>query len=145
MPVLRVSKEPVTYDGVTRTLREWCQLYNLNYLTVRMRYIRGERDTTKLFKATPVPKSPIDRSKYAPKHRHLTDNTPPLWMDNLHIDVRRALLSHIDFDWDKLDALVQRLCHEYVEDHVLFRRIEMSPTETSEPTDILEGLDIELQ
>ena len=57
MPVITVARERITHNDTTRTLREWCQILNLNYLTVRMRYLRGERDTDKLLGATPVRKT----------------------------------------------------------------------------------------
>jgi hypothetical protein len=134
MPVTHTAKERITHEDITRTLREWCQVYNLNYLTVRMRYIRGERDTTKLFKATPVPKKPIDTSKYAPKRQYLTDSTPPPFLLPLHLDDRRMILSYVGYDWDRLDTLLTKLLTNFIK-HELHHQIPEDP----------EGLDIELQ
>ena len=108
------SNQPITHNDITRTLREWCQLLNLNYLTVRMRYIRGERDTDKLLKPTPVPKKPVDTSKFAPKRQYLTNNTPPPFIAAMHMDDKLKLLRHINYDWATLDALLTKLLTEYV-------------------------------
>ena len=108
------SNQPITHNDITRTLREWCQLLNLNYLTVRMRYIRGERDTDKLLKPTPVPKKPVDTSKFAPKRQYLTNNTPPPFIAAMHMDDKLKLLRHINYDWATLDVLLTKLLTEYV-------------------------------
>jgi len=50
---------PITYDGETKTVREWCREMHLNYATVRMRYLRGDRGA-KLLKPTRPPVRPVD-------------------------------------------------------------------------------------
>ena len=112
------SNQPITHNDITRTLREWCQLLNLNYLTVRMRYIRGERDTDKLLKPTPVPKKPVDTSKFAPKRQYLTNNTPPPFIAAMHMDDKLKLLRHINYDWATLDALLTKLLTNYIQDEL---------------------------
>lgn len=112
------SNQLITHNDITRTLREWCQLLNLNYLTVRMRYIRGERDTDKLLKPTPVPKKPIDTSKFAPKRQYLTNNTPPPFIAAMHMDDKLKLLRHINYDWATLDALLTKLLTNYIQDEL---------------------------
>jgi hypothetical protein len=145
MPVSHTARERITHNEVTRTLREWCQLYNLNYLTVRMRYIRGERDAEKLLRATPVPKTPIDTSKYAPKRQYLTDSTPPPFLLPLHLDDRRMILSYVGHDWDRLDTLLTKLLTEFVENDLRHQIPDVPEPQTYESTDILGGLDTELQ
>jgi len=44
-----ISKQPIVIDGVSRTLREWSDFYQLPYKTVAMRYKRGYREPKKLF------------------------------------------------------------------------------------------------
>jgi len=144
MPVSHTAKELITHGESTRTLREWCQIYNLNYLTVRMRYIRGNRDPETLLRATPVPKTPIDTSKYAPKRQYLTDSTPPPFLSPLHLDDRRMILSYVGYDWDRLDTLLTKLLINFIK-HELHHQIPDVPeTQMGDLSDALEGLDIEL-
>jgi hypothetical protein len=118
MPVITTAKERITHNDTTRTLREWCQLLNLNYLTVRMRYIRGERDTDKLFKATPAPKKGPPNSAF-PRARVLRDNTPPLWVQELQYDIRTALLEMSGYNRETLEVLLKKIATEYVEREIM--------------------------
>jgi hypothetical protein len=118
MPVITTAKERITHNDTTRTLREWCQLLNLNYLTVRMRYIRGERDTGKLFKATPAPKKGPPNN-FFPRARTMRDNTPPLWVQELQYDIRTALLEMAGYNRETLEVLLKKIATEYVEREIM--------------------------
>lgn len=118
MPVINTAKELITHNDITRTLREWCQLLNLNYLTVRMRYIRGERNNDKLFKATPVPKKG-QPNNFFPRAKAMRDNTPPIWVQELQYDIRTALLQTVNYDREVLETLLKKITTEYVERELL--------------------------
>jgi hypothetical protein len=118
MPVITVARERITHNDTTRTLREWCQLLNLNYLTVRMRYLRGERDTDKLLRATPVPKKGLP-NKLFPREIALRSNTPPLWVQELQYDIRTALLEMSGYNRETLEVLLKKIATEYVEREIM--------------------------
>lgn len=139
MPVITTAREQVTYNDTTRTLREWCNILHLNYLTVRMRYVRGERDADKLLRATPVPKKPIDTKKYAPKRQYLKDSTPPEFLLPMHLDDRRMILNYVGYDWARLDLLLTKLLTEFVENELRYQM----PDEQDNPEQP-EGLDTAL-
>lgn len=118
MPVITVARERITHNDTTRTLREWCQLLNLNYLTVRMRYLRGERDTDKLFRATPVPKKGNPNNLY-PREKTLRNNTPPLWVQELQYDIRKTLLEMSGYNRETLEVLLKKIVTEYIEREIM--------------------------
>ena len=39
----------LAHNGHSRTIREWAEIFNVEYAVVRMRYSRGERNFNKLF------------------------------------------------------------------------------------------------
>jgi len=43
----------IEHDGVTRTLRDWAAVLSVPYPTVRMRYRRGKRAFSELFRREP--------------------------------------------------------------------------------------------
>jgi hypothetical protein len=45
-----MSSTPLTFDGVTLPMSEWATRLGIPYVTVRMRYTRGERDPAKLLR-----------------------------------------------------------------------------------------------
>jgi hypothetical protein len=139
MPVINTARELIHFDGTDRTLREWCNILHLNYLAVRMRYVRGERDADKLLRATPVPKKPVDTKKYAPKRQYLKDSTPPEFLVPMHLDDRRKILSYVGYDWTRLDTLLTKLLTEFVENELRYQMPD-EPNEPEQP----EGLDIAL-
>lgn len=118
MPVITVARERITHNDTTRTLREWCQILNLNYLTVRMRYLRGERDTDKLLRATPVPKKGNPNNLY-PREKALRNNTPPLWVQELQYDIRKTLLEMSGYNRETLEVLLKKIVTEYIEREIM--------------------------
>lgn len=48
------SDQPYEHNGITRTVREWCDLLNISYHTVKSRHTRGALTFDKLFKITPI-------------------------------------------------------------------------------------------
>lgn len=44
-----IAQTLIEHDGVTRTLKEWAEYYQVPYKTVAMRYKRGHKDPAKLF------------------------------------------------------------------------------------------------
>lgn len=48
----QIADVEVTHDGVTRTLKGWAATLRIPYVTVRMRYKRGKRTFSELFRSS---------------------------------------------------------------------------------------------
>lgn len=123
--------------GIRRTMREWCQLLSLNYATVRMRYIRGERDVDILLKPTPVSKnSSFDAF---PKSKKLAAVTYTQSFYDLPTEVRELVRSECEFDPQKVRKYITKAVIEYLE-RASGQSFISSPTKKS--TDTVKYIDI---
>jgi hypothetical protein len=109
----KLASVTINNHGIQRTMREWCQLLSLNYSTVRMRYIRGERDADTLLKPTPVSKSnPFDAF---PKSKKLAAVTYTQAFYDLPVEVRELVRSECEFDPQKVRNYITKAVIAYLE------------------------------
>lgn len=133
----KLASVTLNNHGIQRTMREWCQLLSLNYATVRMRYIRGERDADILLKPTPVSKnSSVDA---LPKSKKLAAVTYTQAFYDLPVEVRELVRSECEFDPQKVRTYITKAVVTYLE-----RSSGQSfiPTTTNKSTDTVKYIDI---
>lgn len=139
---LNISNKLIEYQGAVRTLREWCQLLRLNYLTVRMRYHRGERDTAKLFIPTPVPREGSGNPDQ-PRTKKIAAATYPQAFYNLPFEIREPMMLECEFSPSKISALITELLIEAYSKRAGLNdttTIQTGPTKKS--TDTVKYIDI---
>ena len=139
---LNISNKLIEYQGAVRTLREWCQLLRLNYLTVRMRYHRGERDTEKLFNPTPVPKHG-NPNPDQPRTKKIAAATYPQAFYNLPFEIREPMMLECEFSPSKIADLITDLVIEgYSKRAGLKGTTDIQTSPTKKSTDTVKYIDI---
>lgn len=117
----KYSRALITHDGQERTLLDWCRLLNLDYSTVRMRFVRGKTGddlfhaTTTGFYERTSSGAQRDPNTLSKKQQELA-KTPPAIFYNLSPETREKLIRYTGGEREAITRTIVVAVERYLED-----------------------------